>query len=184
MKAMPLAAVLALTIGAGAAQAAVDVIGDGAGRECYVFARDGVYNRQAIEICDSALAGEGLSRRDRAATLVNRGVLRLRRLEHELALADFEAAIAAQPRIAEAHVDRGAALTMLGRHADAVASIDHGLQLGPTLPQNAHFIRAVARERAGDVKGAYQDFRRAAELAPNWARPQRELRRFSVRPAG
>lgn len=184
MRTLTFTAVLALALGAGAANAAVDVIGDGAGRECYVFARDGIFNRQAVEICDAALETDDLSVRDRAATLVNRGVLRLRRLENDLALADFDAAIASQPRIAEAHVDRGAALVMLGRHGDAMASLDHGLQLGPTMPQNAHFIRAMARERAGDIKGAYQDFRRAAELAPDWDRPQRELRRFAVRPAG
>jgi hypothetical protein len=32
------------------------------------------------------------------------------------------------------------------------------------------------------VKGAYYDYLRAAELAPTWAAPQEELKRFSVIP--
>ena len=182
MKTLLLAAALAL--GSSAASAAVQVLGDGIGRDCFVFARDGVSHARAIETCDAAVADRDLSRRDRAASHVNRGVIRLRRTEHADALADFDAAVGLMPALAEAHIDRGAALVMLNRHQEALASLDRGLELGPGKPQNGHFIRGVAREGAGDVKGAYEDFRKAAELDPEWGRPKRELRRFSVRRGG
>jgi len=181
MKLSPLALVFTLALGAGSAQAAVEVIGNSVGHECFLAARDALLSNQAVALCDQALADADLSRRDRAATLVNRGVLHLRRMENDAALSDFDAAIVWQPQLAEAHVDRGAALVMLNRSDEAVKALDQGLALKPDQPQNGHFIRAVAREKSGDVKGAYEDFRRAAELAPDWARPQHELRRFAVR---
>lgn len=167
---------------AGSASAAVTVMGDSLGRDCFVHARDQATTDKAIDACDTALYSDTLNNRDHAATLVNRGVIRLRRQEHDLALADFDAAIGRTPRLAEAHVDRGAALVMLGRHAEAIGALDRALELGPDQPQNGLFIRAIARERSGDVKGAYEDFRRAAEIAPKWDRPRRELQRFAVRP--
>src|SRR5688500_12996311 len=112
MRTLLLAATLVLGLSAGAASAAVDVIGGGLGKDCFVAARDGVFTRSTVETCNAALASDDLSRRDRAATHVNRGVLLLRRGENESALADFDAAIAAMPNLAEAHVDRGAALVM------------------------------------------------------------------------
>ena len=183
MKPFALAVVL-MALGVGTASSAVLVIGSGVGHDCFVNARDGLTDEAAMATCNSALASGELGKRDRAATLVNRGVLRLRRDEYDQALADFDAAIATNSSIAEAHVDRGAALVMLGRQPEAIAAIDKGLALKPDEPQNGYFIRAMARERAGDVKGAYADFKRAAELAPDWARPQRELRRFTVRKPG
>ena len=167
---------------AGPASAAVAVIGDSLGRDCFIHARDGRTADDAIDACDTALYSDTLDNRDRAATLVNRGVIRLRRQEHAQALADFDAAIARMPKLAEAHVDRGAALVMLDRHAEAIGALDRALALGPESPQNGLLIRAIARERSGDIKGAYEDFRLAAELAPKWDRPKRELQRFAVRP--
>ena len=184
MKPFLLLALSAAALAAGVpAQGAVAVIGDSVGRDCFLHARDEATADEAIDACDTALYSDTLNNRDRAATLVNRGVIRLRRQEHDLALADFDAAIGRMPKLAEAHVDRGAALVMLGRHAEAIGALDHALTLGPESPQNGIFIRAIARERSGDIRGAYEDFRRAAEIAPKWDRPRRELQRFAVRPA-
>jgi tetratricopeptide (TPR) repeat protein len=182
MKTLAIAALLALA--AGSASAAVDVIGNGLGHDCFVFARDGRAGDAQIDACTSAITSDTLNMRDRAATYVNRGVLRLRREQYPDALKDFDAAIAVNGTLAEAHVDRGAALVMLGRQQEAIAALDLGLELKPDSPQNGYFIRAMARERAGDLNGAYADYTRAAELAPNWARPQNELRRFTVRKPG
>lgn len=61
------------------------------------------------------------------------------------------------------------------------AEIDKGLTLAPEEPEKAYYNRGLAHEGLADLKAAYFDYRRAAELKPDWPIPQRELGRFSVR---
>jgi hypothetical protein len=61
-----------------------------------------------------------------------------------------------------------------------VADIDRGLQLGLATPEQAYYHRAIAREQLNDLRGAYLDYRRAAEMKPDWGSPRRELARFRV----
>ncbi len=42
------------------------------------------------------------------------------------------------------------------------------------------FDRALARERLGDVTGAYYDLQKAAQLNPSWDAPAKELAYFQV----
>jgi tetratricopeptide (TPR) repeat protein len=177
------AAALAALAAAPAAAAAVSVFGETSAHACFEAARDGRTDRGAITTCDMAIEGELLSLRDRAASLVNRGVVRLHRAEYERALSDFNAAVRLMPDLAEAHVDRGAAQIMVRDYAGAIESITRGLDLGPQDPHEAHFNRGIAYEAAGDLRAAYDDYNRASALAPDWPRPKLELARFTVRSA-
>ncbi len=165
------------------ASAAMSVFGNSAAHECYEAAVEGRQDRGAMASCDSAIDQEPLTFHDRAATYVNRGVLRLHRREFDGALADFDASLRMMPDLGEAHVDRGAALIMLRDYAGAITAITHGLELGTEDPQEAYLNRGLAHEFSGDIRAAYSDYRRAAEIAPDWPRPQLELARFQVRSA-
>jgi tetratricopeptide (TPR) repeat protein len=162
--------------------AASTSFGPGPAKACYeaASARDG--SLAALAECDAAVTGQDLNSRDRAATLVNRGVLRLIRREPQAALADFDLALRLRPELGEALVNRGAALVLLGRHAEAIEAITAGLQIGTEEEHEAYFNRALAYERMGETAKAYADFRRAQELKPDWALPGVELARFSVKP--
>jgi tetratricopeptide (TPR) repeat protein len=178
----PLAA-LALLAAAPSAQAEGFIISSGGmARDCYLSARLGRATAEAIAQCTTSLETDPLDLRDRAGTHINRGTLRLRQKDWSLALADFDAAIALQPKIGEGHVNRAAALIGLARPAEAVAASDQGLALNPSEPEKAYFNRATARELTGDVEGAYRDYLKAAELAPRWDAPKVELKRFTVTP--
>ena len=74
---MALAAALAA---GGAARASVTVIGGGLAETCSRAALSGKVDARLEESCTEALEKEMLSARDRAGTLVNRGVLKMRRL--------------------------------------------------------------------------------------------------------
>lgn len=174
------AAVLALFLVPAVANAAVTVIGSTRGHDCYAAAIEGRSDRSALDVCTGALEQEAFGSRDRAATLVNRGVVYLHRREWQEALADFDRAISMRPQLGEAHVDRGAALIMLHDYPGAIQSITHGLTLNPEDPHEAYFNRGLAYEYSGDIRAAYLDYRRAAELAPEWPRPQLEMARFTV----
>ena len=170
-----------LALEGGAAQAAVTVLGDGYAQTCWRSARDGDATLTAEQTCTYALDVELLSRRDRAGTYVNRGVLRMRRAEYRAALADFDAAIGLEPQLGAGHVNRGAALIGLGRHAESLAPLNRGIELGVEEAAKAYYNRAIAYEGLGDLKAAYLDYQRALQLDPAWTEPARELARFQLR---
>lgn len=146
---------------------------------CYENARRELSTSRALQQCTDALS-EALDERDRAGTYVNRGIVHMHRGSYQLALADFDRAIEMMPDLAEGHVNRGAALLTQNDYQGALAAIERGLQLMPEDPARAYFIRGVANEELGNIRDAYNDYRRAAELAPNWDMPRTELTRFRV----
>ena len=185
MRAPVLIAVMLAAASAGGAWAQALVLGGGRAQACYQAARmsevRGPAMASQIDTCDAALETEALSVRDRAGTFVNRGILRMSRREYELALADYAQAIRLAPDSGVAHVNRGAALIALERPDEGVAAIDQGLALNAEQPEKAYVNRGYGREMLGDLKGAYFDFTRAAELKPGWELPRKELARFTVR---
>ncbi len=130
--------------------------------------------------CTAALDQESLTRHDRAATYLNRGVLYLARSDYMHAIADDDAALRIEGNLAEAYANRGAASAALRHYSDAAADFTQALALSPAKPETIYFDRALAREDLGDLKGAYLDYRKAAELAPAWDLPKQQLARFTV----
>lgn len=149
----------------------------GAGR-CHRAVEMGILDDDAVHQCTRAIEQERLVRADLIAAYNNRGVLHLRRREGGLALADFDAAIAIDPEVGEAHLNRGAALMMVGRPGPAVSAITEALSLGVAEPHKAYFNRAAAREQLGDVRGAFEDYSAALQIRPEWPPAEAELERF------
>lgn len=172
---------LALGIAAPASPAAF-VIGGGLANACSQFALDGRSDEYSLNTCTYALESEVLVKRDRAATLVNRGVIQLRRKKYEAANRDFDTAIRLAPGMGEAFVNRGAALIAQRRWEEGMADIDKGLTLGPDEPEKAYFNRALAWEALDDMEAAWRDYSKALELKPDWEAPRKELVRFTVTP--
>jgi len=162
------------------AGAAVVTMGDEFSQSCYRAAAAERSDFQAIQVCDTALEESFLNPHNHSATLVNRGIIYLYRGRYTEALADFDAAIAADPGLAEAYTHRGLALLAYHDYHGAIEAFDHGLTLDPSEPAKVYFNRAIAHEELGDVAAAYHDYQRAAALAPDWSPPQRELTRFRV----
>jgi tetratricopeptide (TPR) repeat protein len=174
-----LATLLAAAPLSGTASAYVTVFDSSSANACYQHARDDLSSPEALDDCNSALS-EALNSRNRAGTHVNRGIIFMNRDAYDRALADFDRAIALEPTLAEGHINRGAALLAQHDYAGAIAAIDRGLALDPEDPSRAYYNRAVAHEELGRLRAAYEDYRRAAELAPNWDVPRTELTRFRV----
>ncbi len=158
----------------------VTVIGsDAQGRRCLQGVGAGDTTDVTVAACTRALRNPRLSRESSQILLVNRGVTYMRRGEGEPALADFDAAIVVDRRNGEAHLNRGAALVMLNQPGPAVAAITEALGLGVRDPQKAYLNRGAARERLGDLRGAYEDYSTALEISPDWAPANAELARFA-----
>ena len=161
--------------------ASVTIVGNSSARLCYEAADSPLTPTVAdLRTCDQAFTEDALSRRDTVATHVNRGILRLRRGHVDEAIADFDQAIALDPRQPEAYLNKGAALIRLNNPAEALGLFTVALEYNTRRPEIAHFGRAIANETLGNVREAYRDYRRASELDPDWQDPRTELARFRV----
>lgn len=156
-------------------------IGNSTARDCYeaAIARDA--DRNSFYHCNLALDQEGLTTQDRAATLVNRGVLYLRNHNYRSAGRDFDKALKTDANNAEAWLNMAIASLQQGGGGDTVALIDKSLALNTARPALAYYSRSIAHEREGNVRAAYNDLRRAQELAPDWNAPTEDLKRYQVR---
>jgi tetratricopeptide (TPR) repeat protein len=172
-----------LAASAGAASAAVTVLGSSSARLCYEAA-DAVSlpAPDAVGRCDTALREEALSHYDMVATFVNRGIIKMRRGALDLAIGDFDAAIARDPNQAEAYLNKGMALLKQPEgYTAAVPLFSTAIEKRTRRPAVAYYGRAVANELGGHVREAYFDYREASRIEPKWRQPQMELSRFSVR---
>ena len=104
-----IALTIAASLAAGAASAQVFVIGEGLARDCFDLAKsDNYLFRTAEQTCSRALQEETLTRPNRAATYVNRGVIRMREGNYEDALQDYGRATEIQPELGAAYLNEGA----------------------------------------------------------------------------
>ncbi len=162
------------------ALAAETVVGQGLAQSCYQAAEFGGDPESGIPECTGALNDEVLTPRDRAATFINRGILRARNKNTDGAFADYNTAIEMMPNVGEAYVDRGAAYIAVRRYKEALADLNKGIALGSTSLHLAYYDRAIADEALGDVKGAYEDYKQALVLMPNFPPAVEQLKRFKV----
>ena len=172
---------LTLCLMAPAAAAQIFVVGGGLGAQCYEAAKtDNLSARQAEIVCTNALNEATITRANRAATYVNRGILRMRAADYQDALDDYTKATRLMPRLGEAYVNRGAALIYLGDYEKALPALTRGIDLESSQLFAAYYNRGIARENLGDIPGAYEDFKKADELRPDWDLVKNQLSRFRV----
>ncbi|HPU16071.1 MAG TPA: hypothetical protein PK808_08290 [Polymorphobacter sp.] len=174
-------AVAALLLAAAPGFAASTVIGNGNARGCYEAAEFNQSVKVGLAVCNSAINEDAMSADQRASTYVNRGIVYMHARNLTAALADYDAALKINNQLAEAHVNKGIALLHLGgRDKDAVASLTAGLNLNPNRPEIAYYTRGIAYELIGMTREAYEDYKSAVSLKPDWAEASAQLQRFSV----
>lgn len=162
------------------ASAAVTVLGSSMARNCYEIAEFGGDARSGIATCTEALDETPLSMKDRAATLVNRGILYSKSDQPKAALADYDKGLAIDDSLGEAYIDRGAVLIVLQRYKEALTAINKGIALGANKLQIAYYDRAIVDEALGNVRGAYEDYKMATQIEPDFVLASMQLTRFKV----
>ena len=179
MKALFLAAAAVLA-GATPASASTLVIGGSLGEACYQFAKSRSPTLEAMQTCDRAIEEEFQTSENRLATYVNRGILRMSRNDYASAGADFDRAIAMDASKPDPWLNKGNLLFRAGRSAEAIPLYNKAIELGTDRAEFAYYGRALANEDTGNLRAAYADLRRAAQLNPGWQAPARELTRYHV----
>lgn len=174
-------AALALALVSPAAFAQVTVIGGGIAADCYEAAKfESVSPQEGERICTRAIESEAMKLSNRAATYTNRGVLRMRAGKYEAALSDYGIAKKLKPEIGETYLNEGAAYIFTGDFNSALDALNTAIELESSDIHAAYYNRAIAREKLGDVEGAYYDFKQALELKPDWELAAWQVSRFTV----
>ena len=135
---------------------------------CYSAAKMAGVSAGSLGHCDAALKDRTLLKKDRVATLVNRGILFNHRGDYTAAIADFEAALALDPEASEAYVNRGNTYFSTQQFDLAIDDYSTSLQMNPRNPHLAHYNRGLVNEAKREEKLAFADFVRATELQPGW----------------
>ena len=176
-----LAAGMTAAAAANTVQAQVVIsMGNGLGRDCFLHAKAGNQLQEGVEICNRALAQEMLSKKDRAGTYDNRGVMQ-DMLDHTSeAASDFNTAIVLDPTLGDPHVNLGSMLIKQHRYQDGLDQINTGLELGMAYPHIGYYDRAIAEQMLGRFKDAYFDYKKVLELEPNFVRASERLKDFVV----
>lgn len=164
----------------GAAQATVSVLGNGPARVCFQLATYSKPDLDALKVCKEALDSGDLSKRDRAATHINRGVIEMQLERMQAAQDDFNKGIAMMPDMGEGYLNRGVAFIGQKRFSEALEDLNKGLALGVSRPEIGYYDRAIANEALGNVKAAYEDYQQALSIAPRFERASEQLKRFKV----
>jgi tetratricopeptide (TPR) repeat protein len=174
------AGLAAILVPLGGAQGAVFTVGGPLSRLCYESALGHDGRDSAVDGCTRALDEEALQPRERAATLVNRGILRMiSRHDHD-ADADFDAALALDHNLADAWLNKGFLRLREGNGRGALPLLQEGIDNKPQRQALALFARGVAYEQMGEFQPAYADLKRAHELEPGWSLPSQYLERYQV----
>ncbi len=157
-----------------AALAAETVFGHGDAQLCFEGARFGG-GGTGEAACNRALNDVALNRKDRAATLVNRGIIYNRTGRFDAALADFNAALEIDPGLGEAYLNRGNSRFFQKRMEEARADYDRAIELKSRDLHAAYFNRGLAHEVLGDAAAARADFEMALRLKPDFSEAQTRL---------
>ena len=142
--------------------------------------RSGAVSEDATHTCQQALGWAHFVPDEMGPTLSNNGVLYLIRGDYQAALADFNLALRAGAEPGSTLNDRGLAQAGLHQYQAAVDSYGEALTKATGNQERIYFNRAMAEEDLGNLKAAFLDYRKAAELAPTWRKAADQLSRFKV----
>jgi tetratricopeptide (TPR) repeat protein len=171
--------VAGLLVSKAQAQSVISV-GTGQAHQCFIYAKSGTNLLQGVVTCTGALEQDILSKKDRAGTFDNRGVVLDLLGRTQQAADDFNMAINLDPTLGDPYVNLGAMLIKKGQHEDALVQINKGLELGMAFPHIGYYDRAVAEQMLGRYKEAYYDYKKVLELEPNFTMASERLKDFVV----
>jgi tetratricopeptide (TPR) repeat protein len=104
---------------------------------------------------------------DRAIEHYNRGVIKSQAGNKRSAIADFDRAIALDPRFVDAYINRGNAKAILGQERAALADYDRAIVLAPR-DAYAYYNRGCAKYKFDRPGDAMLDFDLAGQLDPQF----------------
>ena len=155
----------ALLLCAGPAFAQISVFGSPYARACFMEA---IADGTNFDPCDKSLQSEMLRQRDRAATFVNRAVVRTNAGRLAAALQDLKRAESLRPDLGEIYASRGNVYFYQSSFEAALAETDRGIERGMKKLHAAYYNRGLTLERLGRIEEAKNAYRQSIALAPEF----------------
>ena len=158
--------------------ASIISFGNSDAQRCYNAAELASYAPGSVDDCNAALESRALPKKDRIATLINRGVVFNHRKNYTAAFADFETALALDSEVSAAYVNRGNSYFATQEVDLAIDDYTTALQMNPRNPYIAHYNRGLANEANRNADLAFADFVRVIELRPGWAPAEMRIEQY------
>ncbi|MFQ5562486.1 MAG: tetratricopeptide repeat protein [Parvularculaceae bacterium] len=155
------------------AQLSVTTIGATDARICYENARSATASDTTP--CDEALGDPALTQIDRRKTLVNRGIIHNRNGDLQAAVDDFNAALASDPSLPEAYINRGNSFFLGGQFDRAIADYEEALSQGLAKQQVGWYNIGLAYDAKKEPERARAAYEKALELDPEFALAREKL---------
>jgi len=168
--------VLALLLPTAPASAAETTLGVSAAHLCYEYAtKDNASARRAIDTCSKAIENEPLTSRDLAATFSNRGILKAGSGRHAQAAEDYDRALAINPILIQAIINRANARTRMKQFKEALNDYDLAAFYSEGRNDLVYYNRALLFLQMGRLENARNDLLRALEAQPDSLRYREAL---------
>ncbi len=139
--------------------------------------------RSDLDSCNRALEHVALTRHDRAATFVNRGILQAGLDKYQDALNDYNQALEIEPNLPQAWNGKGNLYFLAERYDDAIDAYERSLALNLPEPHVAYFNLGLVYDKMGDEALAVKNLNMALELVPDWAPARNKLQSLQARRA-
>lgn len=161
------------------------ILGNGIGKDCYrAVTLNDTFTSNHERMCTQAIEAFSLERRNLAASYINRGIIRMRMKNFEIAIEDYKQAQKLFPKLGAAYLNQGAAMIGAGNPEDAIGLLEKAIELKTQDIHAAYYNLGLAHELTGDVTSAYEAFQKALEVRPGWPLVIKQLERYSVVSAG
>lgn len=157
----------------------ITTFGNSDAQQCYLYTKLPI-GSTGLEYCEKALRFGGLSKKDRAATLVNRGINLNRTGSHDDAMADYEAALKLVPKLAEAFVNRGNTFIYKKQFELARGDYTRAIELETRDLHAAYYNRGLAHEALRDLDSAFADYVEAVRIRPEWDQALERVARYEA----
>jgi tetratricopeptide (TPR) repeat protein len=186
MKSTLVVAVAALVLApvVASAQSITVLSGGGEARACSFSAEMSTtrlrVGRDDLDACNRALEEVNLSRRDRAATFVNRGIILAALDQYQDALNDYNEGLELMPELPQAWNGKGNLYYLADRYDDAIEAYERALQMNLPERHVAYYNLGITYEKLGDRAAAERSFNTAIEIAPEWPLPKERLERLKA----
>ena len=135
-----------------------------------------------VRICEDALSDADLTQKNRAATLLNTGIAHMRQGDTDEALRLFAEAKEVGGDLPGFEVNIAAAQLHEGDARSALRTLSNIEVIDPAYRHIALYNRAMAHWSLDEIEGAYQDFKAAEDLRPDFKPAQEALTHFAVEP--
>jgi len=152
-------------------------------RDCYIAsvnaANSGFTSSSDLDNCNDAIFHGKLTGRDRVATFINRGVIKVALEDFVGGAKDYETAIGLDPEAGEAYLNRGNLWFIARRHNEAITDYAKALELGVGKQQIALLNTGMAYEHLRHYEKAKDFYESALEVFPEWPMALEKLERVT-----